>query len=499
MNQAPPHPRPRAPRVLFITPEVHPLAKTGGLGDVSAALPAALREMGVDVRLLIPGYPSVLDGIGHTRRVAAFDTLPPFPPSILRSARLSTGRRPMETPAYVIDCPVLYQRAGDPYVDAEGRDWPDNALRFGLLSRIGAILSSDASPLAWRPRVTHCNDWQSGLAPAYLDFHAGRKAATLMVIHNLAFQGIFPADTVAATGLPPASFRMDGVEYHGGMSFLKAGLYYADHIATVSPTYAREIQTPALGFGLHGLLAARRDRIIGIVNGIDTNEWNPATDPALPQRYTAATPEGKAASKQALQRTMGLHADPGIPLFGAVSRITPQKGYDLILEIAPQLIDLPAQLVILGSGATPLEQALTQLARNHPGRIAVRIGFDERLSHLIEAGADSFLMPSRFEPCGLNQMYSQRYGTPPIVRATGGLVDTVTDYSTPAALFANGASGFMFTEMTAASLLDAIRRAVAAYHDRPVWRRLMANGMSRDFGWHGSARAYRELYLSLQS
>lgn len=484
-------------RVLFITSEVHPLNKTGGLGDVSAALPAALRQLGVDVRLLIPGYPQVLSGLKHKRKVTELGNLSQFPPAILLSARLPVSAS-IDVPVFIIDCPGLYRREGSPYLDAAGHDWPDNALRFGLLAKVGAILASDASPLAWHPQVAHCNDWQSGLTPAYLHFHRGTKAASLMTIHNLAFQGVFPPGSVTQLGLPAASFDINGVEYHGEMSFLKAGLYYANHIVSVSPTYAREIQTAPLGFGLQGLLAGRRKHLSGIVNGIDTVEWDPATDPCLARNYTARRLAAKAANKRALQQLLGLTVDPNILLFGAVSRFTHQKGYDLLLQVAPQLTKIPAQLAILGSGETTLEQQLLLLARAHPGTIAVRLGFDEALSHLIEAGADSFLMPSRFEPCGLNQMYSQRYGTPPVVHATGGLLDTVVDCN-PTTLADRTASGFLFHSMTPGNFLAAIRRASITYHDKSTWRQVQRNGMAKDFSWRSSAAAYREIYLSLLS
>ncbi len=484
-------------QVLFITPEIHPLNKTGGLGDVSAALPAALRELNVDARVIIPGYPQVLSGLKYKRKVAEFSAHPPFPPVTLLSARLPVGRSAM-LPLFVIDCPPFYCRDGGPYTDAAGHNWPDNALRFGLLSKIGAILASDASPIAWHPRIAHCNDWQSGLLPAYLHFHSGQKAASLMTIHNLAFQGVFPPDTVAQLGLPAASFDMNGVEYYGGMSFLKAGLYYSDHISTVSPTYAREIQTAPLGFGMQGLLASRREDISGILNGIATDEWDPATDPYLARKYSITNLAAKSTNKKMLQQVLGLAVNPRIPLFGAVSRITYQKGYDLLLQIAKELTEIPAQLAILGNGEAILERELSLLAKNNAGKIAVHIGFDERLAHLVEAGADGFLMPSRFEPCGLNQMYSQRYGTPPLVHATGGLVDTVVD-CTPATVAVGSASGFLFGDMTPESFLSAIHRAVAAYHNKPIWRRLKKNGMSRDFSWRSSAAAYRKIYLSLLS
>lgn len=481
------------PRILFVTPEIHPLNKTGGLGDVSAALPLALTKLGMDVRILIPGYPQVLKGLEHTQQIAQFGAEASFPPVALLSAKLRLGTAHL--PLLVIDCPPLYLRDGGPYTDSHGRDWPDNALRFGLLSKIGATLASSATPIGWQPEVVQCNDWQSALLPAYLHFQHRDKAASLMTVHNLAFQGVFPPHMLEPLGLPEASLTTDGMEYYGNMSFLKAGLHYADHISTVSPTYAREIQKSPLGFGLEGLLAKRHGDITGIVNGI-SDEWNPALDPHIARNYTSGNLADKAANKEALQRTLGLGIDPHIPLFGAVGRFAHQKGYDLVLQVAAQLIGLPAQLVLLGSGEPELEQQLAEMAGKYPEKIAVRVGFDEKLAHLIEAGADSFLMPSRFEPCGLNQMYSQRYGTPPLVHATGGLLDTVVD-CTPETLANGNASGFLFHDMNRDSLFMAIERVTAAYHDKPVWYSLMENGMARDFSWHSSAVAYRELYRAL--
>lgn len=485
--------------VLFVTSEVYPLVKTGGLGDVSAALPAALQEMGVDIRLLIPGYPKVLAGLRYKRKISGFPGISNFPPFVLWSARLPAGKSTSKgVPLYVIDCPELYQRNGGPYTDKEGKDWPDNVLRFGLLSKIGAILASEASPIKWCPNVVHCNDWQSGLTPAYLHFNQKRKVASLMAIHNLAFQGVFPPGTLAQLGLPASSFNINGIEYNGDISFLKAGLYYSDHIATVSPTYAREIQKLPLGFGLQGLLASRRNYISGIVNGIDITDWDPATDPCLAQNYTIQKIASKSINKYALQKMMGLEINSDIPLFGMVSRHTYQKGCDLLLQVAPFLARMPAQLIVLGSGDAGLDRELAELEKFHPGRIAVRIGFDEALSHLIEGGVDSFLMPSRFEPCGLNQMYSQRYGTPPLVHATGGLLDTVVD-CTPATLADGSASGFLFNEMNSKSFLAGIQRVIDSYGNKETWRRLQRNGMSKDFSWQPGAAAYYDIYLSILS
>jgi starch synthase len=486
-------PKKNDPRILFVTPEMHPLTKTGGLADVSAALPAALRQLGVDVRVLMPGYPKVFEGVENLRTQATLRDLPG-----VGEVRLLSATFPADSgvPLLIVDYPPFFYRNG-PYQNEQGRDWPDNALRFGLLSRIGAILGSGASPLPFRPGIVHCNDWQTGLTPALLHYTAGPKAKTVMTIHNLAFQGIFPPELTTTLGLPAESFRMEGVEYYGNLSFLKAGLYYADHITTVSPTYAREIQSEPLGFGMQGLLAHRRDRLTGILNGIDTADWDPSTDRRIALTYTAASLDRKAANKRALQERLGLDIDPEIPLLGAVSRITHQKGLDLVLETAPRLLALPAQIVLLGSGDAAMEQGFTRLARDYPGKVAAVIGFDEELSHLVEAAADIFLMPSRFEPCGLNQMYSQRYGTPPVVHATGGLADTVVD-TTPDSLRDGTATGFVFRDMAAPAFLDCTLRAVRLYREDPrAWRQIQVNGMGRDFSWGKSAAAYLDLYRSL--
>ena len=477
-------------RVLFVTSEVTPLIKTGGLADVSGALPAALRRLGDDVRVLVPGYPQVLKSLESFKMETFISGIGELPDSRLFSSKL-----PDEVPILVLDCPELFQREGGIYQDATSTDWPDNALRFGLLSYVAAILGSTESPIDWKPEVVHCNDWQSGLTPAYLHFLPG-GAPTVMTIHNLAFQGVFPSETVTDLALPAESFHPHGAEFFGNLSFLKAGLYYANHVTTVSPTYAEEIQTDALGFGLQGLLKNRNKSLTGILNGIDESEWNSAFDPALIQNYDADNIAGKTANKLELQKHMGLKVDADIPLFGLVSRFTFQKGLDIVLEIAPELISFPAQLVLLGSGDTTMQNNARALAQKYPGQVATMVGFDEALSHLIEAGVDVFLMPSRFEPCGLNQMYSQHYGTPPIVHATGGLVDSVVDCNN--ATIADGsASGFVFNKMTAQELLICIQRALTIYHDKKLWTSVQLNGMKKDFGWQRSAAKYHEIYESL--
>jgi starch synthase len=480
----------RSLRVLFATSECAPLVKTGGLGDVSAALPAALRRLSIDARVLLPGYPAVLASVRRTdtRDLPFVDALPDG------KCRLVEAALPNGVPLIVVDHASAYDRPGDPYQSDAGGDWPDNPVRFGLLSKIAAMLAGPASPLAWQPDIVHCNDWQTALAPAYLRFTPPPvRCGTVQTIHNLAYQGSFAPDWVDRLGLPPESYASDGVEFHGRLSFLKAGLYYASAITTVSPTYAREIQSEALGFGMEGLLRWRRDVLTGILNGIDTEEWNPATDLLIPKRYDASTLQAKATNKQALQRTMGLAGEPGIPVLGVISRFIEQKGLDLLLAVAPRVASLPAQLAVLGQGTAELERGFARLAGDHPGRVAVRIGFDNELAHLIEAGCDLFVMPSRFEPCGMNQMYSQRYGTPPIVRATGGLVDSVVD-CTPATLAAGTATGFAFTDPSADVLRSAIERAVGTYRDARTWREVQRNGMARNFGWDAAARQYADVY-----
>jgi starch synthase len=465
-------------RVLFATSEAIPLIKTGGLADVSGALPAALQEIGIDCRLLLPGYGKVLAALPDAVEVARFD-LPGFPPS-----RLLLGAMPTHSvPVYIIDAPEYYVRDGGPYHDAHGVDHADNPERFALLSRIAALLCTDASPLDWRPELLHCHDWQTGLAPAWLNF-AGRPVPSVMTIHNLAFQGVYPPAMATRLGLPSESFQISGLEYYGNLSFLKAGLFYADRLTTVSPTYAEEIQHEPLGMGMQGLLSARADHLTGILNGIDTAEWNPSSDLHLPCEYSSRAPAGKKRCKEALQKTLGLTQTANAPLFGVVSRLTHQKGLDWIVQVAAGILDRGGQLAVLGTGEKHVEASLNALAAANPGRVAVTIGYDEGLSHRIEGGADIFLMPSRFEPCGLNQMYSLRYGTVPIVNSTGGLRDTVED----------AVNGFVFTEANAHGLWQAIERALAVYSDKTAWKRLMQAGMTRDFSWERSAREYLRLY-----
>src|SRR5437868_5136212 len=478
-------------RILYVTPECAPLVKTGGLGDVAAALPVALRQLGLDARLLLPGYPAVLAALAGARNIGSIDAIARIPAANLLEAELPTS-----VPAWVVDCPLLYDRDGGPYQDASGADWEDNPLRFGLLSRVAALLASRQSPCGWRAQLVHANDWQTGLAPAYAALAYDGSTPSIITIHNLAFQGIFAPHWVADLGLPAASFAVDGVEYHGRISFLKAGLFYANAITTVSPTYAGEIQHEAMGMGMHGLLAARRDRLTGILNGIDTTVWDPANDPLIAARYDATALRRKTANKKALQIRFGLETPSDILLLGAVTRLTTQKGVDLLLDIVDEVLRLPAQIVIVATGDKALERRLRTLTAAWAGRLASFIGFDETLAHSVEAGADAFVMPSRFEPSGLNQMYSQRYGTPPIVHATGGLADSVID-CTPQTLADRTATGFKFFAPSADALMSAIKRCGAAYGDARVWRQLQRNGMARDWSWNRAAREYAAIYTRL--
>jgi len=461
-------------RVLHVTPECAPMTKTGGLGDVSAALPAALRASGVDAMTLLPGYPAVLDHVGRAREAARL-TLLGLQCRLLRA-----------DPLIVLDCPPLYERDGGPYHRPDGRDWDDNPQRFGVLSRAAAVLGGARNPLDWRAQIVHCHDWPAGLAPFYLRGEP-EPAASVMTIHNLAFQGNYDAQLLASLELPPSAFTIDGVEFYGRLSFLKGGIASADAVTTVSPTYASEIQTPEFGHGMDGLLRHQHDVLSGILNGIDTVVWDPASDARIAQRYDARTLEGKSANKAALQRRFNLERDAGVPLIGVVSRLTHQKGIDLLAGAVDALVALPAQLAVLGKGEAGLEHALASAAARHPGKVALEVAFDEDLAHAVEAGADLFAMPSRFEPCGLNQMYSQRYGTPPVVRATGGLVDTVQD----------GVTGFLFERAESDALHQALKRASTAYADPARWRSLQRAGMERDFSWSAAARRYADLYLAL--
>ena len=479
-------------RVLHVAAEIFPLIKTGGLADVTAALPPALARRGIDVRLLLPGLPAILDGVGKLQPVVSFG--PAFGAGAvhLRLGQLPDGG----LPAYVIEAPFLYNRPGNPYLAPDGTEWSDNHLRFGLLGWVAAQLGAGALDAGWHPQVVHGHDWHAGLAPAYLAARPGPRPATVFTVHNLAYQGLFAAATYPALGLPPEFFTIDGAEFHGQVSFLKSGLVFADRITTVSPTYAQEIRTPEQACGLGGVITQRSEALSGILNGVDYALWNPMTDPALAHAYDADHLAGKAAGKTALQVELGLESRGDTPLFGLVSRLTEQKGLDLVLGGLPALVGSGAQVAILGSGSADLERACASAAEAHPGSVAVRLGYDEALAHRIIAGADLIAVPSRFEPCGLTQLYGLRYGTLPLVRRVGGLADTVVD-ATAANLGSDTASGFVFEDASATAFLEAAQRACSAYRKRTLWLQLMRSAMRQNFSWEEAAARYEGLYREL--
>jgi starch synthase len=469
-------------RVLAVASEIYPIIKTGGLADVAGALPAALRSWGIETRTLVPGYPDVI------KALPLAEELLHVPHFFGGPVRLLGGSH-REFDLLVLDAPHLFARPGNPYVTPDGKDWPDNGMRFAALSRVAAEIGLGATP-SFVPDVVHVHDWQAGLAPAYLHYAHRPRPASVMTVHNLAYQGQFPHDMLDAFGLPQDSFSLHGVEYYGSISFLKAGLQFADRITTVSPTYAREIEGDEGGMGLGGLLRERSPVLSGILNGIDVAVWNPETDPHIASRFNAKTLEARAANKLALQRRLGLDPSPNAPLLGVVSRLSWQKGLDLLLESMPTVLREGMQLVLLGSGDADLQDRYQALAKANAGRIAVVIGYDEALAHLIQAGSDALVVPSRFEPCGLTQLCALRYGAVPIVSRVGGLEDTVSDVEEAG----GAATGFKFGPVTVEGLTGAVHRASMLWQDQPAWRRLQHNGMSTDVSWHNQAGRYAALY-----
>ncbi len=476
-------------RVLFASSEAHPLIKTGGLADVAGSLPAALRAAGQDARLILPAYPSTSKGLEALRPLAELRL-----EGTKALVRLLAGTlRETGLPVYLVDAPAYFYREGNPYSDVTGRDWGDNPDRFALFCRAVVEVARGGDP-GWRPELVHCNDWQTGLVAPLLAEYPDRPAS-VFTIHNLAYQGLFDQATFRRLKLPPGLWSPQGLEFHHLLSFMKGGIQFSDRVNTVSPTYAQEVRTPRFGHGLDGLLRHLGGRFSGILNGIDYQVWDPAGDPLIERPYDAGRFALKVKNKLALQRDTGLPQAPEALLFGYIGRLVEQKGVDLILRILPQLMAVPGtQLVMLGAGELDLEQALEQAAVDYPGRVAVHVGYDERRAHRIEAGSDCFLMPSRFEPCGLNQLYSLRYGTVPIVHRTGGLADTVVD-ATPEHLHNELATGLQFEHADAAGLWYAISQAIALRQRPPSWwERLATAGMRRDFSWSASARHYLQLY-----
>lgn len=472
-------------KILFASSEVYPFVKTGGLADVASSLPKALHEIAQQVCIILPNYrgmqlPNKAKTVASVRcdnkDVAILQTTMPDSPITV----------------WLVDCPAVFNTAGNPYIDASGTPWVNTAARFALFCRVVVEVACNRAGLGWQPQIVHCNDWQTGLVPALLSLE-NASPASVFTIHNMAYQGMFPELTFVELGLPQQLWHADGLEFHDALSFIKGGLAFADRITTVSPTYAQEIQTAEFGYGLEGLLAHKYDMLSGIINGIDLQQWNPAADAAISQPYDSNTLDDKVANKTALQSRLGMTVNKSVPLLGMISRLVEQKGVDLLLGCLKELLGMPLQLALLGSGDKSVEQKLLSFARLYPKKISITIGYDEALAHQIEAGADLFLMPSRFEPCGLNQMYSQRYGTLPIVRATGGLADTVVD-ATPKTLANNTASGISFKQPSHGAFLEASKRALLLYNDKKTWRKMQLTAMAKDFSWQNSAKQYLALY-----
>lgn len=477
-------------RVCLCTPEAVPYAKTGGLADVAGALPRALADAGCDVRVVVPAYQSI-----DRRRFA-------FRPIGEAAVPLGNERVPVQffesmlpgtaVPAYLVACNRYFDRPG--LYGETGRDYPDNLQRFTVFCR--GILSL-LRHLAWPPQVLHCQDWQTALLPVWLRReprdHVCADTGTLFTVHNLAYQGLFSPELLPVTGLGADVFTPAWLEFYGKINLLKGGLVFADLLSTVSEQYAREIQTEEFGCGLEGVLRDRSAALIGILNGVDYTAWDPSTDRLIPANYTSQNLAGKAVCKEHLQRAVGLAPDPGAPLIGMITRLADQKGLDLVSAIIETVLDMGAQFTLLGTGDPAYHTRFQELGARHRGRAAVRLGFDETLAHQIEAGADIFLMPSRYEPSGLNQLYSLRYGTIPVVRKTGGLADTIVD-ATPEALARGAANGFVFEAYASDALLGAVTRALVAFRKPEVWRRLQSVGMRQDFSWGRSADRYVAAY-----
>ena len=477
--------------VLSVTSEIFPMIKTGGLADVAGALPGALKANGLQVKSLVPGYPAILAATDQWQAIA---TIPNF---FGGAARLLMGRHEASGLELIaLDAPWLYDRPGNPYLDADGTDWPDNAQRYAALSAAAAQLAQGLVP-GWIPDIVHCHDWQTGLAPAYLRW-LGSDCPSLLTIHNIAFQGVFAPTLIPSLQLPPGQFSVEGYEYFGQIGMLKAGIYYADAISTVSPGYAREIQTSAFGMGLEGLLSSRRAMLKGIVNGIDDTIWNPSSDPALAKTYDAATLSKRATNKRTLQRRFGLEMTADAPLFCVVSRLTTQKGMDLILNSLEHLTGQGGQLALIGTGDAIFEAGFTTAAKRFAGSVGCIIGYDETVSHQLQGGGDAILIPSRFEPCGLTQLYGLRYGCVPVVTRVGGLADTVID-ANDAALQDGVATGIHLSAIDQPSLNSAIERTVELYRQNGIWQAMQKRGMSRDLSWRRAAGQYAQLYQTAQA
>ena len=472
-------------QVLSVASEVYPLIKTGGLADVAGALPAALAKQGVTMRTLMPGYPAVMAALDKPDAFHSFAKL------MGGSATLLVGKA-KDLDVFVLDAPHLFDRKGNPYLGPDGKDWPDNAQRFAALSQVAAQLGRGELG-NYKADVLHLHDWQSALAAVYTKYSGGPKS--VMTVHNIAFKGEFPAAYFNILDLPPQAFAIDGVEFYGNLSFLKGGLACANAITTVSPTYASEICTADYGMGLEGLLQSRRASLSGIVNGIDIDVWNPATDKALAANYSVADISNRASNKRAIEKRFNLEPGDGI-IHGVVSRLTWQKGLDIFASLLDWLVGTGARLALIGTGEAAIEAAVMAAAAKHPGRIGVVTAYDEALSHLVQGGCDTMLVPSRFEPCGLTQLYGLRYGCVPVVARTGGLADTIID-ANDAALGAGVATGVQFSPVDNFSLQNALTRAATLYNDKTAWKNIQLRGMNADVSWDHSAAAYAAVYKGL--
>ena len=475
-------------RVLSVTSEIFPLVKTGGLGDVTGALPPALEAAGAETITLVPGYPPVLSALADAEAVYEFADLFGGPATVLRGTAATLD-------LLVVDAPHLFARAGNPYVGADGAEWLDNGVRFAGLSAVAGALGVGLVP-GLTFDIVHAHDWQAAMAAVYLRFHDGVRPATLLTVHNLAFQGRYPASLFPRLGLPGSAFGLDGLEYHGDVNFLKGGLASADRLTTVSPTYAQEIMGEENGMGLDGVLRHRAGVLSGIMNGIDDTVWNPQTDALIPARFSCSGISKRGGNKAALQHRMGLDENPNALLIGVVSRLTSQKGLDMLLDQLDEVVADGMQLALLGSGDPYLEHAFVAAAGSHLGTVGCALGYNEAMAHLIQAGSDAILAPSRFEPCGLTQLCALRYGSIPVVSRVGGLADSVID-ANEAALSAGVATGIQFWPATSRALHLALSRLSALWRDRPVWERVQRNGMAADVSWRGPANRYLALYRSI--
>ncbi|MCB5161613.1 glycogen synthase GlgA [Marinomonas algarum] len=473
-------------KILFAASEIYPLIKTGGLADVAGALPIALRKKGHDIKLIMPAYQGMLKKVAPIQKTINLGN--PFGVGDL--LLLETAIPESNTPILLVQCQALYEREGGPYGDQQGQDFHDNHLRFAALSWVIAQLAINKQWLDWQPDILHLNDWQTGFAAAYLKSWSVAHPPIVTTVHNLRYNGSFDIDQFSDTQLSHELLSMHGMEFYGRFSALKAGLVYADAITTVSPTYAKEILTPEYGDGLDGTLRALQDKLVGILNGVDYDQWSPDKDTLIPHSYNIATRAEKYLNKQALLRENHLSEEMNFPVFGIVSRLTEQKGLDLVLEAMPALLEQGARLVVLGSGDKALETGFLALQDAYPSQVAVRIGYFEDYSHRIQAGIDSLLIPSRFEPCGLTQLYALKYGTLPLVRETGGLADTVFEGG-------DADNGFVFQEASSHAIKEAMLRCMACFYDQPRWEQKQINAMQTDHSWEAVTGQWEALYQRL--